>query len=170
MACPEISCRRDPAALHNRTFAKECRNPYQCSPFPFHVGRRGGPLTSIREQGSGVIQQMAGERSDQESQGRVFQVRPLKIALSEKHRRRAAPAKRAAAGMVNDGVCDVDASVAAEPGAVRQIDIFIDHEEILVESAKFDEHVSPDHAGRSAGAKYLARIVAEARNVPHGIA
>src|SRR3984893_13412861 len=109
---------------------------------------------------------MTGERSDQERQRCVLQVSPFQVALSEKHRRRAAPAKRAAAGVLNDGVCDVDASVSAQSGAVREIDIFVHHEKVFIESAKFDENVPPDHAGSAAGTKYLTRIVAECERVP----
>ena len=54
------------------------------------------------------------------------------------------------------GVYRLPAVQSQPPG---QVDVLQVHEEVLVESAKFDEKVTSDHTSSATGTKYFTRII-----------
>ena len=58
----------------------------------------------------------------------------------------------------DDRIGRIPAAISGKPRAVREVDVFIDHEEVLVEAAQPLEQLAPDREGGAAGAKHLARV------------
>ncbi len=59
--------------------------------------------------------------------------------------------------MPDDRVRRVPHARAAEPRAVRKVDVLVDHEEPLVEAAERVEQIVADEKRAAAGAEHLAR-------------
>ena len=65
--------------------------------------------------------------------------------------------ERAAAGMADDRVRGVPAAVSGKPRAVRQVDVFVDHEEVFVEAVATLEERRANQERGAAGAEHFAR-------------
>ena len=59
--------------------------------------------------------------------------------------------------MADDGVGCIPAAISGQPRAVREVDVFIDHEEVFVEASEPLEQLAPNREGGAAGAKHFAR-------------
>jgi len=83
---------------------------------------------------------MRRKRPQQNRARGVLEIHPLEIALRKEHRPIAAPSERGTAAMQHDGIGDIPAPVAAKPGPVRKVDVFVRRKEILVKPADLLEH------------------------------
>ena len=69
---------------------------------------------------------------------------------------RAHRTERRAASVTNDCIGRVQAAMSGQSCAVREIDVFVDHEEVFVESSKLVEDVPSDQEASAARAKDFA--------------
>src|SRR5688572_5570399 len=97
----------------------------------------------------GVVNQVPGQGPRQKRRRRVFQIHPLQIPLSMKHRKGADATDGRASMVLDDGVSHVPAAVSAQSGAVRQVDVFVRGEEIFIEPAELLEHLPRDQTCRT---------------------
>ena len=105
-----------------------------------------------------VVEQVPGQRPQQQEARRVLHVDPFEVALSLEHGKRADRAERRAAVMADDGIRHVAAAVAAEPRPVREVDVLVRREEILVEAAELVVDGLRQEARGPADAEHLARL------------
>src|SRR5262245_16624952 len=104
----------------------------------------------------GVVNQMSWQGAHEQRRRRIFQVHPLQVSLTVKHRRGAAATECRASVMPDDCVRDVSASIAAQASPVRQIDVLVRREKVFVESAEFLEDVPRNQTCRPADTKHLS--------------
>jgi hypothetical protein len=105
--------------------------------------------------GSHVIDDVARQRPPQQTARRVLRVHPLEIALAVEHGGLAGCAERRAADVPHDRVGDITTAIATQSGAIRQVDVLVRGEEIVVESSEFVEHRLRHQARGAAHAEHL---------------
>ena len=111
---------------------------------------------------------MRRKRAPQQSSRRVLDEGPLEVSLTVKYRGTADQAECGAAGVADHGIRRIPTRMSCQARPIRQIDVFVHHEEVIVEPAQVVEHLSSDREGRAARAKDFARgrIVGAARPCP----
>jgi hypothetical protein len=71
------------------------------------------------------VHHMTRQRRQQQRCRRVLQVQPFEIAWPWKMAKSLTRPIVAASVMTNDGICDIEAAIPEEPGAVREIDVLM---------------------------------------------
>src|SRR5207342_3932973 len=94
--------------------------------------------------------------SPEQLPGGILQPGPLEVALTEEHGTIADPSQRTATGVFDHGVVRVEDACAKQPRAVREIDVLVDHEEVLVEPLEGLEQGAPDEERAAARAEHFA--------------
>ena len=97
---------------------------------------------------------------------RVLEPRPFEIALTEEHGVVADPSHRSAPGVFDHRAGRVDDPRSAQAGTVREVHIFVDHEEIFVEPADGFKERAPDEERGAADAEHVARRGGAGRRHP----
>ncbi len=110
-----------------------------------------------------VVDEVTWQRPRQHRRRRVLEIHPFKVALTVEDREPAHLPDRRAPMMPHDRIRDVAAPVTAQPRPVRQVDVLVRREKVLVEAAELLEHAARHQTRSAADAEHLVRLPGHVR-------